>query len=136
MTNQTTRIKLQRVVHIPKELEQGVLYVSEEFETAAHLCACGCGAKIRTPLGPTEWTFYDTPAGPTLRPSIGNWQQPCKSHYIINKGHIIWASQWSDVDIMAGRAAEELRRKAYYDNLYKNNGILRRAWNWIKKLFS
>ena len=136
MTTKMTKIKLQRVVQIPKDLEQGVLYVSEEFETAAHLCACGCGAKIRTPLGPTEWTFFDTPAGPTLRPSIGNWQQPCKSHYIINKGQIIWAAEWSDNEIMAGRADEELRRNAYYDNLYKNNGILRKAWNWIKKLFS
>jgi hypothetical protein len=130
------KIKLQRVVQIPKELEQGVLYVYEEFETAAHLCACGCGAKIRTPLGPTEWTFYDMPAGPSLRPSIGNWQQPCKSHYIINKGQIIWAAEWSDDEIKAGRAAEELRRKVYYDNLYQNKGILRRVWNWIKKLFS
>lgn len=120
---------------MPKELEQGVLYVSEEFGTAAHLCACGCGAKIRTPLGPTEWTFYDTPAGPTLRPSVGNWQQACKSHYIINKGQIIWADEWSDDQIAAGRAAEELRRKNYYDNLYKNKGILSRIWNWLKRLF-
>lgn len=121
---------------MPKELEPGVLYVSEEFGTAAHLCACGCGAKIRTPLGPTEWTFYDTPTGPTLRPSVGNWQQPCKSHYIINKGKIIWAAKWSDDEIKAGRAAEESRRKAYYDNLYKNKGVLNRIKKWIKSLFS
>lgn len=108
------KIKLQRVYQIPKELEPGVLYVSEEFGTAAHLCACGCGAKIRTPLGPTEWTFYDTPAGPTLHPSVGNWQQPCQSHYIINKGQTIWVAKWSADQIEAGRAAEELRRKAYY----------------------
>ena len=35
---------LQRVHHMPKELQPGILYVSEEFLTAAHLCACGCGA--------------------------------------------------------------------------------------------
>lgn len=121
---------------MPKELEPGILYVSEEFGTTAHLCACGCGAKIRMPLGPTEWTLYETPVGPTLRPSVGNWQQSCKSHYIINNGQIIWAAEWSNDEIRAGRAAEELRRKAYYDNLYKNKGILRRVWNWIKKLFS
>lgn len=136
LTTGMMKIKIQRVTQIPKELEPGVLYVSEEFGTAAHLCACGCGAKIRTPLGPTGWTFYDTPAGPTLRPSVGNWQQPCKSHYVINKGQIIWAAKWSDDQIKAGRAAEELRRKAYYDNLYKNKGILRRIWNWLKSLFS
>lgn len=135
MTAKTVEIKLQRVVQIPKALEQGVLYVSEEFQTAAHLCACGCGAKIRTPLGPTEWTFYDTPAGPTLYPSIGNWQLPCKSHYIIKRGQIIWAAEWSDDEIRAGRIAEELRREAYYDDLYRNKGRLRRIRNWFKKLF-
>ena len=51
------KIELQRVHYMPKELKPGVLYVSEEFGAAAHLCACGCGAKIRTPLGPTEWTL-------------------------------------------------------------------------------
>lgn len=68
------RIKLERVHFMPKELHAGMLYVSEEFGAAAHLCACGCGAKIRTPLGPTEWSVEETSAGPTLRPrsAIGN----------------------------------------------------------------
>ncbi len=39
------RISLQRVHHMPKVLEPGILYVSEEFGAAAHLCACGCGVK-------------------------------------------------------------------------------------------
>ena len=68
------KIELQRVQYMPKELKQGVLYVSEEFGAAAHLCACGCGSKIRTPLGPTEWAFEETDNGPTLCPSVGNWQ--------------------------------------------------------------
>ncbi|OCZ54233.1 hypothetical protein A7D23_05535 [Dehalobacter sp. TeCB1] len=130
------KIKLQRVHYMPKELEQGVLYVSEEFRAAAHLCACGCGAKIRTPLGPTEWSFSETPDGPTLYPSIGNWQQPCQSHYFIRNGQVVWAPKWMPGQIEAGRAAEELRRNAYYDSLYKNKGILRRIWDWIKSLFS
>ena len=48
-------IKLACVEFIPKTLEPGVLYVSEEFEAAVHLCACGCGLKVSTPLSPTEW---------------------------------------------------------------------------------
>jgi hypothetical protein len=75
------RFVLQRVRYMPKELQPGVLYVSEEFLTAAHLCACGCGAKIRTPLGPAEWSVEEAPQGPTLWPSVGNWQQGCRSHY-------------------------------------------------------
>src|SRR5712691_897955 len=109
------KIELQRVHYMPKELRPGVLYVSEEFGTAAHLCACGCGAKIRTPLGPTEWALEETSNGPTLRPSIGNWQLPCQSHYCIYQGEVVWAAKWTTEQIAAGRYAEEKRRRAYYD---------------------
>lgn len=122
---------------MPKELEPGILYVSEEFGAAAHLCACGCGAKIRTPLGPTEWSFFESPNGPTLSPSIGNWQQPCRSHYIIRDGQVFWADSWTPEQVVAGRAAEELRRETYYNNLHpQNNGIFKKIWSWIKGLFS
>lgn len=121
---------------MPKLLKPGVLYVSEEFGTAAHLCACGCGAKIRTPLGPTEWSIEDTGAGPTLRPSIGNWQQACKSHYVIYRGEVIWAEAWTDTEIHAGRMSEEKRREAYYRALYnKSEGRLDKFARWIKKFF-
>lgn len=131
------KMKLERTKHIPKELEQGVLYVSEEFEFAAHLCPCGCGSIIRTPLGPTEWEFTDTKSGPTLFPSIGNWQQPCRSHYWITNGNIRWAPQWTNEEILEGRQREEQRRQAYYDSLYADEkpGILSNIWNWIKGIF-
>lgn len=103
---------------MPKTLEPGVLYVSEEFKTAAHLCACGCGEKVRTPLGVAAWTLTETLRGPSLRPSIGNWQQPCRSHYWIRQGEIIWAEDWSDEQIEFGRKQEMDRRAAYYKNLY------------------
>lgn len=130
------KIRLQRVHYMPKDLESGVLYVSEEFGIAAHLCACGCGSKIRTPLGPTEWSLEETARGPTLYPSIGNWQQACKSHYWIRHGQIVWADKWTSEQIEAGRYAEESRRKAYYDALdSQRSGPLRKFWNWLKGLF-
>lgn len=130
------KFELQKVQYMPKELEPGILYVSEEFSTAAHLCACGCGSKIRTPLGPTEWNVKETKNGPSLHPSIGNWQEQCKSHYWINRGEIKWSSQWTDKEILAGRQHEEKRRREYYDELERQQGgTLRRFWNWIKNLF-
>ncbi len=127
-------MKLQRVQYIPKELEAGVLYVSEEFGAVAHVCACGCGAKIRTPLGPTEWLFEETPKGPSLYPSIGNWQQKCQSHYWIREGVIVWSTQWTPEQIEAGRRHEEKRRKAYYTQLGQKS-ILAQIWEWIIVLF-
>jgi hypothetical protein len=60
------KFELQHVHYMPTELKPGVLYVSEEFGIAIHLCACGCESKIKTPLGPTEWSVKETKSGPTL----------------------------------------------------------------------
>src|SRR5262245_18694781 len=101
---------------MPKELAPGVLYVSEEFGTAAHLCACGCGAKIRTPLGPTEWSVEDTRDGPSLYPSVGNWQQACQSHYWITRGRVVFAKKWTPEEVVAGRQHDEERRRIYFES--------------------
>jgi len=130
------KIKLQRILYMPKELKPGVLYVSEEFGAVAHLCACGCGSKIRTPLGPTNWIFEETGRGPTLRPSVGNWQQDCQSHYWIYRGEIKWADKWTPEQIAAGRCDEEERRRAHYEALYPlRGGVLKSFWRWVKRLF-
>lgn len=116
------KIGIEHVYYMPKTLEPDILYISKEFKTAAHLCACGCGAKIRTPLTATEWSIEETEAGPTLRPSIGNWQQKCQSHYWIIKGEIIWSDQWTPEQIMKGREFEDERRRIYYEAIDKQNG--------------
>jgi len=130
------KIDLLRVHYIPKELKPGLLYVSEEFDVAVHLCACGCGSKVSTPLGPTEWKFEETDSGPSLRPSIGNWQLRCQSHYWIDQGNIVWSGKWTPEQVAAGRCSEEARRKAYYDAIdRKRDRILRRFWRWVKRFF-
>lgn len=125
------RIKLQKVHYLPKELIEGILYVSEEFGVAAHLCPCGCQNKVVTPLDPTEWKFIETYGKPTLQPSIGNWQLPCKSHYWITNGIIDWSYQWDERQIEKGRQEEEKIRQAYYNSLSKKPSIFRRFVNWI-----
>ena len=130
------KIELQRVHYMPKELKPGVLYVSEEFGAAAHLCACGCGSKIRTPLSPTEWALEETVNGPTLYPSVGNWQQACQSHYWIYRGKVRWSDKWIPEQIAEGRRVEEERRRTYYDALdSQRGGRLRRFGRWVKRLF-
>lgn len=128
------KIRLERVRTMPARLEPGVLYVSEEFETAAHLCACGCGSKVRTPLADTEWQFTDHPQGPSLYPSIGNWQRPCKAHYWIDRGEIEWLTRWTAQQIANGRAAEDRRRESYYAERYPERWWAR-AFLWLKSRF-
>ena len=130
-------IRLERVHYMPQDLSPGVLYVSEEFGAAAHLCACGCGVKVRTPLGPTQWSLEETEGRPTLRPSIGNWQESCQSHYFITAGEVFWAEQWTAEEIEEGRRREEERRGEYYDALHrKHRSAVRRLWRWVTGLFN
>lgn len=130
------KLEMRRVHYMPDNLEPGILYVSEEFDIAIHLCACGCGSKVKTPLGVTEWSVDKTKAGPTLRPSIGNWQQACQSHYWITGGNVVWAERWTPEEIAQGRRHEEESRRAYYNALdRKRGGAARRLWRWLKGLF-
>lgn len=130
------RFELQHVLYMPKNLSPGVLYVSKEFDIAMHLCPCGCGSKVKTPLGPTEWSVQETKGGPSLRPSVGNWQQPCQSHYWITRGEVEWAGKWTSEQIAAGRQHDQERRAAYYEALDRQHGgLLRRFWRWLKSLF-
>lgn len=128
-------IALERVTYLPKQLAPGVLYVSEEYGVAGHLCACGCGQKVVTPLNPAAWTFSERNGRPTLRPSIGNWQLPCRSHYLITAGDIDWAGQWSEAQIIAGRVAEQQRRESYYAGLDRERGFWAWLRRWLRKLF-
>ena len=74
------------VEFIPEQLEAGKLYISEKYNAALHLCLCGCGEIVSTPLCRDGWELVKLPDNKiTLSPSIGNYSFPCKSHYIIVK---------------------------------------------------
>lgn len=129
----TDKFELRKVQYMPTKLEPGILYVAKEFGAAAHLCACGCGTIVRTPLD--RWSLAETKDGPSLDPSVGNWQEPCQSHYWIERGEVRWAAKWSSSQIEAGRRGEEERLSAHYDALdRKRGGKIRRFWRWLKGL--
>lgn len=119
---------------MPRELSPGILYVSDEYAVAGHLCACGCGNKVIVSLRPAEWVFSETDGSPSLSPSIGNWQLPCRSHYWIFDGRVFWAERWSESQIAAGRMVEQRRRENYYASLKGDRGFqawLRRIGRWL-----
>lgn len=129
------RLTLERVEFMPKQLTPGVLYVSEQYGAVAHLCACGCGKKIRTPLGPTSWSLVEGLNGPTLSPSVGNWQQECKSHYIIEDGDVVECGRWTDEEIISGRMREQASAKEYFERKYGRKRGLERLWAWIQNFW-
>lgn len=101
------------VAEIPDHLDQGILYVSLPYAIALHLCACGCGNEVSTPLTPVDWRLtFDGRA--SLWPSIGNWSLPCRSHYVIAHDRVRWADQWDAERIERNRMRERAAKDRYY----------------------
>lgn len=71
---------------MPTTFEAGKLYISRFFDTAIHLCVCGCGMHTVTPLGGDGWTLgTHTDGSMSLYPSIRN---PCGAHYWIDHDRV------------------------------------------------
>lgn len=123
--------RIEEVVSFPDSYTPEVLYWSKEFEMCAHLCACGCGDVIQLPVDPLNFSIRETPDGPTLRPSVGNWGV-CDAHYFITAGKVEWLSKWSSEQIAAGRAAEDARREDYYN---QRPSWLQRVANFVARVW-
>ena len=137
------RITFQLVDFIPKELEEGVVYVSVTFATAVHKCCSGCGNKVVTPISPTDWTLIFDRDTISLDPSIGNWSLPCKSHYWIRRNRVDWAPQWTGSQIEAGRADSRRAKAAYFNSQASKEeqktaleGAEQTVWQGIKRWWS
>ena len=107
-------MKHEFVEHIPERIEYGVLYVSIEFDTAIHVCACGCGIEVVTPLSPADWSMIYDGRSVSLTPSIGNWEFPCKSHYWIRRGKVEWSTRYTDKKIEEVRTKDRRDRERLY----------------------
>lgn len=119
------------VKNVPEVLENGIIYISMEYSTAIHKCPCGCGNEVVTPFSPTDWKLIFDGKTISLRPSIGNWNLKCQSHYWINNNEIEWAPKWSKEQIEHGRQYDELNKGEYFrNNKEQKLGRLQR----IKKL--
>ncbi|HEY3363761.1 MAG TPA: DUF6527 family protein [Symbiobacteriaceae bacterium] len=102
------------VEYIPESLEDGVIYISLVYATAAHNCCCGCGNEVNTPFSPTDWKLIFDGESISLDPSIGNWNLPCRSHYWIRRNKVTWASQWTQEQIQAARGYDAFAKQQYY----------------------
>lgn len=102
------------VENIPDRLEPGVLYVSMQYATAAHSCCCGCGEEVVTPFTPTDWKMTFDGETISLRPSVGSWTLPCRSHYVIERGRVVEAGPWSDEQVEAERRRDRAAKARHY----------------------
>lgn len=99
------------VSNMPAKLTEGILYISIDYTTMMHLCACGCGREVVTPLSPKDWKLIFDGETISVLPSIGSWALPCRSHYFIRSGTIQWAEDWSEEKIAQNRMQDLLRKR-------------------------
>lgn len=137
-----TTIYPEFVDEIPEDLDEGVLYVSETFSVATHLCCCGCGARIVTSLKPTRWKLANSSGSVSLSPSIGNWRLPCQSHYWIRSNRVEWAPKMPRMAIEKGRLLDRISKESYRKYAshpplsFRLKSLIRVAWfhiRWVWK---
>jgi hypothetical protein len=100
---------------IPEELDEGVIYISESYKTIVHRCCCGCGQEVVTPLSPADWQLKKEGKLITIRPSIGNWNYPCQSHYLITRNKVEWAGRMTALQIQRVQERDRKDKKRYID---------------------
>lgn len=110
----TKQLKVQFTEFIPEEIKEGVLYISMQYATASHKCACGCGQEVVTPFTPTDWKLIYNGESVSLSPSIGNWSYPCRAHYWIRNNMIVWAGDMSQGAVEAGRRRDRGNKARHY----------------------
>ncbi|MGO8935522.1 MAG: DUF6527 family protein [Terracidiphilus sp.] len=108
------KIKHEFVEFIPKERQEGILYVSIPYATAVHNCFCGCGLKVVTPISPVGWQLTFDGETVTLFPSVGSWNFPCRSHYFIRRDTVVWGESMSQYEIERGRARDQKARDQHF----------------------
>jgi hypothetical protein len=114
-------IRVNRFVHsfvntIPEQLAPGTLYIALPYKIVTHLCCCGCGREVVTPLSPAQWRITFNGEAVSLYPSVGNWNLPCRSHYILKDGEVLEANIWTDEQVAYGQARDKRERETYYNS--------------------
>ncbi|MFL6090440.1 MAG: DUF6527 family protein [Aeromicrobium sp.] len=138
-----TAIVPEFVETAPEDLEPGRLYISIRFRTASHLCACGCGDKVVTPIKPVKWALTYDGETVSLWPSIGRWQSSCKSHYVIRRNKVIWHRTFSKKEIKAVLQKDQDDLRDYYQSregveaaqgeAATKPGLLTRVRAWLER---
>lgn len=127
-------MKHKFVEFIPKQKEEGILYVSLEYGTVVHKCACGCGLDVITPITPHDWKIIYDGETISLHPSIGNWAYKCRSHYWIKNNNVIWANNFSEEEIKATRKADKDLKNKYFKEKQKIEIFKQEKENLLSKI--
>lgn len=128
---QTVSIKAEYVDLMPSTMKEGIVYISNKYKTAMHLCPCGCGNKVATPLKQGGWEVSVIGGLVSLNPSVSNSSFPCRSHYFISNGSVRWERKLSDSEIESAWSRDHAAREVHFDR--PTESMWQKIWMWIRK---
>ena len=143
MTRRTS-IAHEFVEYVPENVEDGKLYVSIPFKVAVHLCCCGCGVEVATPISPADWELTFDGDAVSLWPSIGIAGLPCQSHYWIKRDRVAWTAALTNKEIASARLRDKrLLEQRFGPGVLAGNGGSGATdavgndsvWQKVKRLF-
>jgi len=136
-----TEVTPRDLDEFPRVLEEGVLYISEECELAAHKCCCGCGEDVITPLNPARWRLDRHGELVSLYPSIGNWKFACRSHYWIRNNRVMPSYGMDDGEIAEVIELDRVDREDLFAQLQQalpssgSQASAPKPQRWLARLF-
>ena len=126
-------LKPEYVEQFPDELQEGVLYISEEFSLTAHKCPCGCGEDVYLKLGPAKWRLSkNSDSTVSLDPSVGNWNYQCKSHYWIRRNRVVGAGAMDSYEIEEVQRRDRRDRDEHIAAVNAEADADSGAWAWVR----
>lgn len=98
--NAPKKYTCQEVQDLPDTISEDTIYIvgkNGHLWYVAMKCPCSCSDIIYLNLVEDTWPYwkiFQTRKGISLNPSV--WRtKGCKSHFIVNKGKIIWCNDYN-----------------------------------------
>lgn len=128
-----TKITPEFVKAMPSKLVPGILYISQPYKVAVHLCCCGCGTKLVTSLASTEHSLSVDDGKVSLNESVGAWNHPCRSHYWIRDNEVHWTGDVPAKVVNRNRKRDAVRKKVHFGKsaVVKTRPWIERAWERV-----
>ncbi|WP_366526387.1 DUF6527 family protein [Ferrimicrobium sp.] len=101
---------------IPAELQPAKLYISIEYGAVLHLCCCGCGRTVSTPLSPAQWRITYDGQSVSLHPSVESDGFACESHYVIQNNRVEWVERLPKQSAQSRRLADHRAVESYFED--------------------
>ncbi len=130
--SKTDKVTFEFVDLLPKELREGVVYISLEHRTVVHLCCSGCGERVVLGLSPAQWKLIFDGETISFSPSIGNGELTCNSHYWIRENRIVWATPLTARQTQESQLSDRADAIAHYEQSAVSQS---RGWKFMKRLW-